>query len=439
MKHLFRPVAFGCLIHVCLAVLAQQPAPALIGYWHNWNDGSAPYIPLDQIDPRYNVIELAFAEPLPGTTSAIEFTPDYEIPQDFMDQIAALRAAGKKVLISIGGANATVQLNNEAEREQFVYLTMSMLLTWGVDGLDIDLEGSSVSITGGTIEQPIDSTMIRLIDALQEVMVEYRQETGNKLFLTMAPETAYVQGGQSAYGSIWGAYLPLIHALRDSLDILQVQLYNSGSMYGIDGGIYAQGTADFIVSQTEAVIQGFNTGGGFFNGLPPEKVAVALPACVSAAGGGYADTATVRAAMEYLLGEGPQPGTYTLAQPGGYPALRGMMTWSINWDAVGACNGVYSYAENFERIFGDISTSVAATAGPHLWIGPNPVQDQLTVHIGLSGPSSFMVRDLSGRTVIGGGIAPSLTTINVQALSPGSYILTVANGDVRRSLRFVKD
>ena len=35
-----------------------------------------------------------------------------------------------------------------------------------------------------------------------------------------------------------------------------VQLYNSGSMYGIDGNIYTQGTADFIVAMTEAVIQG---------------------------------------------------------------------------------------------------------------------------------------------------------------------------------------
>lgn len=87
----------------------------------------------------------------------------------------------------------------------------------------------------------------------------------------MAPETAFVQGGMSSYGSIWGAYLPVIHALRDSLSLLHVQLYNSGSMYGIDGAIYTQGTADFMVAMTEAVIQGFNTAGGAFAGLPPEK------------------------------------------------------------------------------------------------------------------------------------------------------------------------
>ncbi len=414
--------------------LAQGPTPALIGYWQNWNDANAPYIPLDQIDPRYNVIELAFAEPLPGTTSAIEFTPDLEIPQDFMARITALRAAGKKVLISIGGANATVQLNNEAERDQFVYLTMSMLLTWGVDGLDIDLEGSSISTTGGTIAQPVDSTIIRLIDALQEIMDEYRQETGNKLFLTMAPETAYVQGGQSAYGGIWGAYLPIIDALRDSLDILQVQLYNSGSMYGLNGAIYEQGTADFIVSQTEAVIQGFTTGGGVFEGLSPEQVAVALPACSDAAGGGYTDTATVRAAMRYLLGEGPQPGSYTLAQAGGYPALRGMMTWSINWDAVSQCDGAYSFAENFERIFDDQSTGIASTPVDDILLFPNPALNDLRV----TGFVPLTLLDQQGREVWRATNNEAPRIIDVSGLSPSVYTLVGEAHGHRTICRFVK-
>lgn len=36
------------------------------------------------------------------------------------------------------------------------------------------------------------------------------------------------------------------------------------------------------------------------------------------------------AAIKYLRGNGPKPGNYTLVQSGGYPNLRGMMTWSIN-------------------------------------------------------------------------------------------------------------
>jgi len=127
-----------------------------------------------------------------------------------------------------------------------------------------------------------------------------------------------------------------------------VQLYNTGTMFGIDGKIYSEATADFIVAETEAVIQGFNTAGGMFAGLPASKVAVGLPACAGAAGGGFTDTATVRKAINYLLGKGPKPGSYTLLQVGGYPTLAGMMDWSINWDKV--CSND-TYAENLQTIF----------------------------------------------------------------------------------------
>ncbi|MBK7269592.1 MAG: chitinase [Flavobacteriales bacterium] len=405
-----------------------------MGYWHNWNDVGAPYVQLDQIDPRYNVIEVAFAEPVAGSTYVVEFVPEFEVPADFIAQVAAQKALGKKVVISLGGANATIQLNSDQERDWFIGHVMYLFSVYGFNGLDLDLEGSSVAISGGTIAAPVDSTVIRLIHAVKEVMVQYRTLTGEKLFLTMAPETAYVQGGQSAFGGIWGAYLPIIDALRDSLDILQVQLYNSGSMYGIDGGIYNQGTADFIVSQTEAVIQGFNTIGGFFDGLAPEKVAVALPACASAAGGGYTDTATVRAAMDYLLGEGPQPGSYTLMQAGGYPGLRGMMTWSINWDAVSACDGAYSYAENFERIFEDVSTGDQETLLATNALSPNPVLDVL--HLGSPVRGAITIRDLSGRLVQREEGIGMRSVVDVGTLRPGIYLL-----DIKGSFpqRFVKE
>jgi hypothetical protein len=196
-----------------------------------------------------------------------------------------------------------------------------------------------------------------LINAIKTIMMDYQLDNNKKLLLTFAPETAFVQGGQSAWSGVWGAYLPVLHSLRDSLDLLHVQLYNSGSMFGIDGNIYAQGSADFIVAMTEAVIQGFNVDrwsnqAGPFFGLAEEKIAVGLPACPSAAGGGFTDTTTVANALRYLMGSGPKPGSYTLVNPNGYPNLGGMMTWSINWDNVNTCNNsVGQYAANFERIF----------------------------------------------------------------------------------------
>ena len=340
---------------------AQFPNPALVGYWHNWSDWSAPYIDLTDVDDRYNIINVSFATPQTGTDYQMEFAPDQVTQATLIAQIQTLQSQGKIVNISVGGANAIVALDNTTERDAFINTMTDIINTYGFDGMDIDLEGSSVSITGGTISTPVDAKIINLIEATKQIMLNFRVNNNNKkMYLSMAPETAFVQGGMSAFGGIWGSYLPIIHALSDSLDVLHVQLYNSGSMFGIDGNIYNQGTADFIIAMTEAVIQGFNTSGGFFTGLPPTKVAVGLPACPNAAGGGFTNTTTVASAINYLKNEGPKPGTYTLENTNGYPNLRGLMTWSINWDAIATCNATnYEYAQNYEALFPECTFEVA--------------------------------------------------------------------------------
>ncbi len=329
-------------------VLAQSPA--LVGYWQNWQDSQSPYIHLTQVDTTYNVIEVSFAIPAGGTTYNMTFTPDAVSQATLISQIDSMKAKGKKVVISIGGATAQVILNDASQMNTFVSSMTSIINTYHFDGIDIDLENST-TLTGGTIANPTDAKIINLINGIKQLMTNFRNTNHKKMFLSMAPETAYVQGGMSAFGGIWGAYLPIIHALRDSIDILHVQLYNSGSMFGIDGRIYNQGTADFIVAMTEAVIHGFNTAGGQFTGLRANQVAVGLPACTGAAGAGsFIHPDTVRAAIKYLMGTGPKPGTYTRLNS--YPTLRGMMTWSINWDNTTTCHTTrYEFAKNFARIF----------------------------------------------------------------------------------------
>lgn len=368
-KYTFTLLAFILTINIAKA---QLPSPALIGYWNNWNDLNAPYIQLDSIDNKYNVIEVAFALPTSSSNMTMLFTPVIVSQSVFISKVQALQLQGKKVLISIGGATATVDLTTTANKNAFVSSMTNIINTYGFDGIDIDIEnGSSILISGGTIASPGNIAQVNLIDAIKLIMANYRITHPLKLLLSMAPETAFVQGGMSGFGSIWGGYLTLINGLRDSLDLLQVQLYNSGTMYGIDSRVYTQGTADFIVAMTEAVIRGFNTSGGAFLGLPASKIAIGLPACSSAAGGGFTDSATVKSAMNYLLGKGPKPGTYVLAQTGGYPNLRGMMTWSINWDAVSTCASRYQYANNYESIFGNLIYPIApnyvSTTGLVAW------------------------------------------------------------------------
>jgi chitinase len=63
--------------------------------------------------------------------------------------IQILHGRGKKVLLSIGGANGHVQLRNSTERSQFVSSVRSIINTYGLDGIDIDFEGSSVVLNAG--------------------------------------------------------------------------------------------------------------------------------------------------------------------------------------------------------------------------------------------------------------------------------------------------
>jgi len=336
-------------LFVLLHLNSFSQSPALIGYWQNWNDSQCPYIQLTQTDTSYNIIPIAFAVPSSGTTYNMTFIPDGVSQLTLKKQIDTMHLRGKKILISIGGANDPVSLSDTNKRNTFITTMMTIINTYGFDGMDIDLEVSSVSVSGGTISNPIDAKIINLIYAIRKIMDLYRIQFGKKMILTMAPETAYVQGGMSAYAGVWGAYLPIINALRDSIEVLQVQLYNSGSMYGIDGNIYEQGTVDFILSQTEAVIHGFNTNGGYFTGLRADQIAVGLPACSNAAGGGYVPPDSVKAAIQYLRGLAPKPANYTKTQT--YPLLRGMMDWSINWDAVATCGSRYEYANSFNNIF----------------------------------------------------------------------------------------
>ncbi|MBD8524590.1 PKD domain-containing protein [Pseudomarimonas arenosa] len=305
------------------------PHRVLVGYWHNFRN-EAGYLPINQVSGDWDIVQIAFAENShSGPAGSMHFSPAEESDSSFRNGVRQLQARGQKVLISIGGANAHIQLNTTAQRDAFVQSMGDIIASYGFDGIDIDLEGGSMSMNAGdTVANPQTPAIVNMISAIRSL----KQRFGSGFLLTMAPETAYVQGGYANFGGIWGAYLPLIHALRTDLTLLHVQHYNTGSITGADDRVYQPATTDFHVALSDMMITGFAAGrnpSNHFPGLRADQVAIGLPASAGAAGSGQTSAAAVHAALNCLI-KRTQCGSY---QPSSARTdFRGLMTWSINWD-----------------------------------------------------------------------------------------------------------
>lgn len=307
------------------------PDRLLIGYWHNFDNGSST-LKLRQVSTDWDIVDIAFAEPQTPGGAAMSFTPYNASVSEFQNDVQLLHGRNQKVLISVGGANVHLDLQTTAQANDFANSMITIIETYGLDGLDVDLEGGSLSLNAGDMDfrNPTTPRITHFIDALQTIANHF----GPNFILTAAPETAYVQGGYSVYGGLYGAYLPLIYAFRDRWAVIHVQHYNSGCMLGLDGVCYSQGTADFQVAMAEMLLAGFPVAGTglTFPALRQDQVAIGLPAAPAAAGGGYTAPSTVHQALDYLIKGIPYGGGYTLRNPAGYANFRGLMTWSINWD-----------------------------------------------------------------------------------------------------------
>ncbi|WTB19211.1 glycoside hydrolase family 18 protein [Streptomyces sp. NBC_00829] len=320
------------------------PAHALVGYLHASFANGSGYLRMADVPDSWDIINLAFGEPTSVTSGDIRFglcpaseCPNVESLVDFKAAVKAKQAAGKKVLISIGGANGQVQLSTTAARDTFVSSVSKIIDEYGLDGLDIDFEGHSLALNSGDTDfrSPTTPSIVNLISAVRTLKAKY----GSGFVLTMAPETYFVQLGYQYYGSgPWGgqdpragAYLPVIHALRDALTLLHVQDYNSGSIMGLDNQYHSMGGADFHIAMTDMLLTGFPVAGDttkVFPALRPEQVAIGLPASTQA-GNGHTTPTEVNKALDCLTKK-TTCGSY--ATHGTWPALRGLMTWSINWD-----------------------------------------------------------------------------------------------------------
>jgi chitinase len=418
----------GCMTF-CGTSYAQLPCKVLVGYYQSsWGTP----IRLKDVNSNYNVICLSFLEAsgpdqneLNNVVGDLDFSASAN--RYVLADIPVVQAQGRKVLMSIGGANGSFKLSSATDVTTFVNKVKAIIQTYKVDGIDIDLEHNEYLYQAGTISNPSAHTA-NLINALQQLLAWHQTTYSKKMILTLVPETAYVTGGLSQYQTdTYGvAYLPIIEALRNDIDLLMVQLYNAGENTALNGVSYTNGTASYIVSQTEAIIKGFTckSGRGVYSGLPATKVLVTLPADAGAAGSGYASPDTVKAAINYLRGVGPKIGKYTLTKAGGYPDLRGMATWSINLDY----DGGNVFATNYASMFNCTATGTEQPeAIAALLVYPNPAEQQLTIEhtIALQAEGSIQIVNMIGEVWYEEALTTEKTTVDISTFPSGLYLVKI--------------
>ncbi|SEW25588.1 chitinase [Chitinophaga sp. YR573] len=406
----------------------------LVGYWQNWNLSSSPYIRLKDVDTRYNVIEVAFAVTTASDYATLSFTPDQNTAAEIKADIATLQSQGRKVLISIGGESGTLVLDNDTKKQAFITSLEGILDAYNFDGFDLDIEGgTSLQLNNGdnNFTAPTTPKVINLIAGAKQV-ISYRTAQGKTCWLTMAPETYYVQTAYGAtYSPLVGAYLPIIYGLRNELTWIQPQLYNTGSVNGLDNKVYSSSTADFIVSMTEMLLQGFPVAGTSqtFPALREDQVAFGLPASTSAAGSGYTSPTEVKKALDYLTKGTSYGGTYVLRKAAGYPGLRGIMTWSVNWDKVNNSE----FASNYYPYFfgttgGNQAPSVSITSPAANATFNAPASVSITASASDADGTIAKVEFYNGTTLLGTSTS-SPYTYSWTNVAAGSYSLTAKATD----------
>ncbi len=304
---------------------SPSPAPAsghwLIGYWHDFTNPSGNTYPIAQVTNDWDVIVVSFADNAGNGNISFTVDPNAGTDAQFIADVAAKRKAGKKVVLSVGGQNGSINLDNATEVANFVNSAYAIIQKYGFDGIDLDLE------TGVTSGAAIQTNIITAIKQL-------KAKVGASFYLSMAPEHPYVQGGYITFAGIWGAYLPIIDGLRNELTVLHVQYYNNGA-FTYDNAANQQvseGTVDGLVAGSLMLIEGFKTnyGAGWqFVGLRPDQVAFGVPSGPSSANTGFV-TPTVISSTLNCLTRLTNCGAIKPAKA--YPTFRGAMTWSINWD-----------------------------------------------------------------------------------------------------------
>ena len=252
----------------------------------------------------YDLIAVAFANADPARAGGVTFAVDPGLGSalggytdaNLRADVSTLHSRGQHVILSVGGEKGSVSVADATAATNFANSVYSIMTSFGFDGVDIDLEnGVNASSMASALRQ-------------------LAGKVGSSLIITMAPQTIDMQ-------STGTAYFQLALSIKDILTVVHTQYYNSGSMLGCDQMFaYSQASENFLTALACIQLQ---------SALRPDQVALGLPASGSA-GSGYTSPSVINAALD-CLARGANCGSFV--PPSTWPSIRGVMTWSINWDA----------------------------------------------------------------------------------------------------------
>lgn len=311
------------------AMPSIQGKQVLVGYWHSWKSmgkdgykqGTSADIALKDVNSAYNVVPVSFMKG-DGVNRIPTFKPVGLTDSEFRAQVAALNKQGRSVVLALGGADGHVQLQT-GDEQAFANEIIRQVETYGFDGLDIDLE--QTAITAGNNQTVIPA-------ALKIVKNHYAAE-GKNFLITMAPEFPYLKPG--------AAYQSYITSLTGYYDYIAPQFYNQGG-----DGVWVDETNQWIAQNNDTLKKEFlyymadsliNGTRGYLQ-IPADKLVIGLPSNNDAAATGY------------VINPQNVYDAFNMLKTAGTP-LKGIMTWSANWDAGKNSAGV-SYNNAFANAYG---------------------------------------------------------------------------------------
>ncbi|KPG96882.1 chitinase [Pseudomonas sp. RIT-PI-r] len=304
----------------------------LMGFWHNWpagpsdgyRQGRFASLSLEEVPKEYNVVAVAFMK----GSGIPTFKPFNVSDAEFRRQVGVLNSQGRAVLISLGGADAHIELRSGQE-QPLANEIIRLVETYGFDGLDIDLEQSAIDFAANKTVLPA---------ALKLVKDHYAGQ-GKHFIISMAPEFPYLTST--------GKYVSYLQALEGYYDFVAPQFYNQGgdgvwvpeANNGAGAWIAQNNDAlkeDFLYYLTESLV----TGTRGFTRIPADKFVIGMPANNDAAATGYVIDKTVVGNVLKRLAIKGLP-------------IKGLMTWSVNWDNGTSKDGV-PYNWEFSRRYGPL-------------------------------------------------------------------------------------